>query len=101
MGIDNKKTYMKGGDFMKKVLAFVFLVLFSFSVYASAADKININTATEVELTHIKGVGEKIAKNIIQFREEHGDFKTVEELANVKGVGEKVVENNKESLTVK
>ena len=85
---------------MKKVLVIVFLALFSFSVYATAAEKININTATATELVNIKGVGDKTAEKIVKYREEHGKFKSMDSLTNVKGVGAKVVENNKDKLTV-
>lgn len=44
---------------------------------------ININTATPAQLMSIKGITEKIAKNIVAFRSEHGPFKTIEDLVRV------------------
>lgn len=47
---------------------------------------ININTADESKLCELPGVGESRAGAIIQYREEHGDFKTIEEIQNVSGI---------------
>ena len=58
----------------------------------SAAEKnnpIDLNRATARELIQLPGVGEVIAKRIVDFREEHGPFKRVEDLMKVKGIGEK------------
>ncbi|WP_249043379.1 ComEA family DNA-binding protein [Paenibacillus faecis] len=53
---------------------------------------ISINTAGTVELQEIPGIGEKKAKAIVDYRNEHGPFKLVDELTNVKGIGEKMLE---------
>ncbi len=53
---------------------------------------ININTATVRELQKLNGVGEVLSAAIIEYREEHGAFKTVDELDNVYGIGEVTVE---------
>lgn len=50
--------------------------------------KININTATEQELTKLSGVGPGTAKKIIAYREQSGPFKAIEDLKKVKGIGE-------------
>jgi competence protein ComEA len=52
---------------------------------------ININTATEKQLTTLKGIGAKKAKAIIEYREINGDFSHIEELKNVKGIGKKLI----------
>lgn len=49
---------------------------------------VNINTADVEELKQLPNVGVKIAQNIVEYREEHGSFKTVEEIKNVSGIGE-------------
>ncbi|SON49973.1 DNA uptake protein [Vibrio tapetis subsp. tapetis] len=57
---------------------------------------VNINTADAEELAILlKGVGEKKAHEIVEFREANGQFKTAEELANVKGIGLATVEKNR------
>ena len=62
---------------------------------------ININRATEAELTLLRGIGSSKAQAIILYREMFGDFKTVEDLAKVKGIGPKTIENNRTRLQVR
>ncbi len=71
------------------------------SDYASAkqARRVNINTATLEELEALKGVGEKIARRIIDYRASKGSFASAEDLKNVKGVGQKILADNKDLLT--
>ncbi|WP_254423175.1 ComEA family DNA-binding protein [Psychrobacter sp. DAB_AL32B] len=61
---------------------------------------ININRATEGELTALNGIGSSKAQAIILYREMFGSFKTVDELTKVKGIGAKTVEKNRGRLTV-
>lgn len=61
---------------------------------------ININTATESELTKLPRVGASTAKKIIEYREKHGKFKTIDELKNVSGIGEKTFEKLKDKIKV-
>ena len=69
---------------MKRLLL-VLVMLIAFSGVAVAA--VNINTATKEELTSIKGVGEKRAQEIIDYRTKNGPFKTVDDLQKVPGIG--------------
>ena len=69
-------------------------------VPASTGNKININTATQTELMTLPGIGEVIAQRIIDYRSEHGDFRTVEDLLNVSGIGEKRLEAILDLVTV-
>lgn len=65
------------------------------------AETVNINTADkEALMTSIKGVGETRADAIIAYREQNGDFKSVEELAEVRGIGSSIVEKNMDNLSV-
>ncbi|WP_078379630.1 helix-hairpin-helix domain-containing protein [Sutcliffiella halmapala] len=61
--------------------------------------KININTATEEELTKISGVGPAKAKAIVTYRTENGLFKSIEEIVNVSGIGAKSLEKIKNEIT--
>ena len=61
---------------------------------------ININRATEGELTSLHGIGSSKAQEIILYREMFGDFKSVDELTKVKGIGAKTVEKNRSRLSV-
>jgi len=54
-----------------------------------ATAKININQATIQELESLPGIGPKLAKAIIRFRDEQGDFEVLEQLKEVRGIGEK------------
>lgn len=62
--------------------------------------KININTASASELETLSGIGPQKAQGIIQYREEEGNFQTIEELTNVSGIGEKTFEKLKDAIIV-
>lgn len=50
---------------------------------------VDVNTASAALLTHISGLNETLAKNIVQYRDEHGAFQTREELKKINRMGEK------------
>jgi competence protein ComEA len=50
---------------------------------------IPINTATEADLCHIKGVGPSLAQKIVAHRAQHGPFRSAQDLEKVKGIGKK------------
>ena len=56
---------------------------------APAADAVDINIASEKELETIPGIGETLAKRIIDFREKNGRFRRPEHLLLVPGISEK------------
>lgn len=60
---------------------------------------VNINTATLEELQTIKGIGKKKAEAILQYRKEHGAFRTNEDLLQVKGIGKKALEAIESQVT--
>lgn len=61
---------------------------------------ININTADINELTKLTGIGESKAKKIIEYRNEAGDFNTIEDIKNVSGIGDNIFDKIKENITV-
>ena len=61
---------------------------------------LNINTASAAELETLSGIGPQMAQRIIQYREEHGNFTSVEALTKVKGLGEKTLEKLKPFISV-
>jgi competence protein ComEA len=61
---------------------------------------VNLNTATVEQLTALPGIGERTAKQIIEYRQKNGPFKKAEDLMNVKGIGEKSFLRLKNLVTV-
>ncbi|MGL5055228.1 MAG: Tex family protein [Fusobacteriaceae bacterium] len=51
-----------------------------------------VNTASWALLSHVSGIKKNIAKNIVDYRKENGDFKNRKELLKVKGLGAKAYE---------
>ena len=62
--------------------------------------KININEATAEELMELPGIGEAKAADIIRYREENGDFQTIEEIMNISGIKEAVFEKIRDKIVV-
>ena len=62
--------------------------------------RININLATQTELTDLPGIGAVLASRIIDYRRQHGDFQRIEDLRNVSGIGEKRFESIQDKITV-
>jgi competence protein ComEA len=54
--------------------------------------RIDLNQATWMELIQLPGVGQALAERIIQYRDDHGPFQSVEELDDVSGIGPKTIE---------
>lgn len=65
---------------------------------AAKEGKVNINTATVEELKMLKGVGEKKAEAIIEYRKKNGSFQTKEDLMKVRGIGKKLFESFQERI---
>ena len=75
------------------------LLALSFNLFAAP---VNINTADAKTLaTNIKGVGERKAEAIVQYRAKYGPFKSVDDLTKVKGIGTQLIEKNRDILLVK
>lgn len=62
--------------------------------------KININTAGKEELMELAGIGEAKAQSILDYREEHGRFKSIEELMEIEGIKEGVFNKIKDNITI-
>lgn len=61
--------------------------------------KINLNSASTEDLTHaIKGIGQKRALAIVQYRQKHGHFRTITDLASVRGIGLRFVQTHRAEL---
>lgn len=69
------------------------------NLLASSSKVININTASEAELTQLDGIGAKKAQQIILYRQMIAPFATADDLANVKGIGKATVDKNRHRIT--
>ena len=61
---------------------------------------VNINTADKSKLMTLTGIGEAKAEAIIQYREEHGGFRSIEELKQIEGIKDGVFNKIKDKITV-
>lgn len=61
---------------------------------------VDINEADQSMLMTLPGIGESKANLIIQYREEHGDFETIEELKDIPGIKEGIFNKIKDSIKV-
>ena len=61
---------------------------------------LNINTASAKALQSLPSIGEGMALRIVEHREKHGKFSSVEMLTEVKGIGDKTLEKLKPFISV-
>ena len=62
--------------------------------------QVDINRATSRDFELLPGIGPVIARRIVESRNDHGAFKSVEDLDRVHGVGRKTIENLRDFLTI-
>ena len=55
---------------------------------APGETRVNINTASLLELRSLPGIGEVTAAKIVEWREKHGGFKKAEDLMEVPSIGQ-------------
>lgn len=61
---------------------------------------VDINSANVTELAQLPGIGEVLARRIVDYRTIHGRFTAVEQLTNVEGIGEGKLEAILEQITI-
>ena len=61
---------------------------------------VNINTADVAVLAQLPGIGEVLARRIVDYRKAHGSFTAIEQLTNVEGIGEGKLEAILEWITI-
>lgn len=80
----------------KSIMLGLSAMLLASSLAAAApatAHLVNINTADQATLAAVPGIGKHRAQAIVEYRKDHGAFKTIHDLTEVKGVSEKVLAN--------
>ncbi|MFB8033204.1 helix-hairpin-helix domain-containing protein [Streptomyces sp. NPDC056004] len=56
---------------------------------SAAAGPISLNTATVEQLDTLPGVGPVLAQHIVDYRAQHGGFRSIDELREVNGIGDR------------
>lgn len=71
------------------------------TVEVAVTATVNLNTADAATLQReLLGIGAVKAQAIVAYRDEHGDFASVDELLEVKGIGEATLEKNRGKLSI-
>jgi len=60
--------------------------------------KLSLGTVTVEQLDQLDGIGPTLAQRIVEYRTEHGGFRSLGELRDVEGIGEKRFEALREAL---
>ena len=64
----------------------------------SPGAKVHLSTATVEQLDEVDGIGPTLAERIVEYRDAHGGFRSLDELAEVEGIGEKRLATLREAL---
>jgi competence protein ComEA len=81
---------------MKRFIALVIAWLASVGVAFAA---VNVNTASKQELEALKEIGPVKAQAIIDYRNQHGPFRSLDELDKVKGIGKATIAAIRDDVT--
>ena len=70
------------------------------STMTDSSGQVHLNQANVDELQKLKGIGEKKAQAVVEYRQKNGGFKNIDEFKNVKGIGPAIFEKNKTRLSL-
>ena len=95
-------------QWIKHALFSVCLILGTLSVQAAETSKpdgnavkaVNINTATAEQLSQLDGIGKAKAEAIIVYRQQHGQFKSLDDITQVRGIGKAILDKNRSMLAL-
>ena len=62
--------------------------------------KLNINSATEADFENLPGIGPVLAQKIVDYRTQHGPFRSIQDLMKVTGIGQKKFDSLQAYVTV-
>ncbi len=81
---------------LRELFLALIMTVFSVTVWASP---VNVNQADAQTISNaLKSIGLVKAQAIVDYREQHGAFKSLAELTNVKGIGIRTVEMNADNI---
>ena len=77
------------------------MLLLWFVVTSLAAAPVNVNTANAEEIAEaLYGVGKYKAQAIVRYRQEHGQFRSVQALKKVRGIGQGILDGNLDDIKI-
>jgi competence protein ComEA len=93
---------------VQKKLFVVYLTLMGIFLIASAVlaesqatlKQLDINQATIEQLCELDGIDNVKATAIVEYRDAHGPFASIEDIKHIKGIGDTIFESIKEHITV-
>jgi competence protein ComEA len=62
--------------------------------------KVNINSAGVSDFDSLPGIGPVLAQKIVDYRQQHGPFRSIEDLMKVSGIGQAKFDSLKDLVTV-
>lgn len=64
----------------------------------ASGSPVNLSTATAEQLDEIDGIGPTLAERIVEYRDAHGGFGSIDELGQVDGIGEQRLATLRDAL---
>ncbi len=88
---------------MKNLSKSLLVLLFTAALpLAAIAGPVDVNTADAATISaELQGVGMSKAQAIVEYRKNHGPFRSYEDLTLVKGIGVRTVEINRANILFK
>lgn len=101
---DGQQIYVPSSDEVEEILLFEADNVSSNETPDNTGEvikqEVNINTADATELMTLSGIGQAKAQAIIEYRNNNGDFKTIEDIMQIDGIKESVYEKIKDKIRV-
>jgi competence protein ComEA len=86
---------------MTTPVRFLLATFLTLAATASWCTPVNVNTADATTIAaSLSGIGPTKAQAIVDYRQKHGPFRSVDELTQVKGISQKLINRNRADLHV-